>query len=348
MNDLIRNTRYYRWITLDNNDSMLEEIILLKVNNENSCSVKVKRGNDVGSIKKITLDYLKTNYTKLSPDGYIIFNIVSVRDNLKDVMVTIVRKKDIDNHETLPYAVCRQCLVDIFAKQLDKTGKDYVGLSVSKDSCPADVSFDNFFACDNICYTEYVSFYIGDSLDYIFQYIKNVDRFDNTLVNLFNDHCNYKSGNNKFIADVFKKDSCLDGYCKSLKDLLILNNFKYDLNTAYGIYPLNISDDDLAYGVLNDNARTILSEILNTRIEKSIVLKYDRDIDLSQIQRKYCLISTNSDTVYVVGYVTSGQYYNLKDMEDEDNINKLQQRFPSVLIQEAYSSISFNKKKYEI
>lgn len=340
---MILNERYYYW---NDNDS-IEEFRICRINNENSITIVKTVGSNVGEKKKIDPKELK-NYRMLRPDGYISFNIAVLSKNLKDVIVIISTNNDLIRGIKEPYAVCRQCVIDLFAKQLSQKHEDITGISVSRDTCPADVEFKNFLACEGVEYSEVMAYYIGDKLDTILSLIKKPSLYNNVLQDLFDDHCMIISNNNKYIANSYKKKRQVDGYCKTIEDLLNLNNFEYDLYRAFDIIPTDFAEDDFKEGVLSSKASEILSSIINANIDKSLVIKYDKDIDLSEIKRKTILVSDINGTVWVVGYTINGKYtVPVENFESDDNIEKINSIMPTDSIISAYQHLKFNKEKFE-
>ena len=336
--NVINNTRYYKWINDD-----IEELIICKIFNDSKYKVRYTKGEHTGDTATIT-DTELSEYTKLTPDGCISFSVVSLQ-KIKDVMVCIIRTKD-KSVSALPYAVCRQCVLDLFAKQL--YDKDYCGISISMDSCPADVPFNEYFGCEKIDYSYLVSYYIGDSLDYILSLFKH-DKFNTVLEELFRDHCMYISNNNKYIAESYKSKVEVDGYCKELTTLLSLNNFEYDLYKAFDIIRLDIPKDQLIDdNVLSEYATVILSNILQVHIAKSLVIPYDKDIDLKEIKRSYVLITDADGVVYVVAYTGTKFNLPLEQYESYDNIRKLYNHFKNDdSVADAFSHIVYNRSKYQ-
>lgn len=340
---MMLNERYYYW-----KDNDLEEYRVCRINNEKSITVEKTIGSNVGEKKKIDPEELKQYYKMLRPDGYLCFSIASLSKDLKDIMVTLSTKDEIIKGLPEPYAICRQCAIDLFAKQLSKNHEDIVGISISRDTCPADVDFKNFFACENIEYSEIVAVYIGDKLDNLVSMIKKPKLFDDVLQESFDEHCMFLSNNNKYIANTYKKKRQVDGYCKSLVDLLKLNNFEYDFLRAFNIIPTNLTEDEFKEGVLSSSAEEILSSFINANIDKSIVIKYNKDIDLSEIKRKYILISDINGTIWIVGYTTNGRYQvPIENIESDSNIEKIRNFIPSESVIEAYNHLKFNKEKFE-
>ena len=352
---LLKNTRYYKW----EDDGSLTELRILKMQNESLCSVIFTKGLKFtpGTKKKIPVQELTDDYTKLRPDGYISFDIVTVGKKLKDVMVIITRQEDIQAREKTPYAVCRQCAVDLFAKQLSPDNVDYAGISVSKESCPADVKFENFLACETVELDETIAYYIGDSLDNILNLLRHTSQFDTVLTTLFNDHCDYITNNNHYISEVYKKTKNeINGYYKSLKDLLYWNNFEYDIYRAFDIIPLTVSKEDIictdeikdSVDKLTVYGMQLLSSIVCRNIYESIVLPYDKDIDMKKIQGSFMLIATNEGKVFLVAYKYNDNYkVPLESIESEENIEKLNNILPYGSVQNVYEHIQFRNGKYK-
>ena len=340
------NDRWYRWID-GFEGSVIEEIRVIRIQNKEVCTVKFVKG-ERSDTKKLEQKYIQENYTKLTPDGYLTFSVVPTGKVTTDIMVTISTRSDIKKGEVLPYAVCRQGAIDLFAKQLSKTNNDIVGISVSRDTCPADVDFSEFFACDGVIYSETMSYYIGDKLSDCLNIIKKKDKFTETLTDNFEKHCMYIANNNKFIANTYKVRTEVDGYCKTLEDLLMLNNFEYDVNSAFGIISTDLTKDDFSEETLSALAMEVIGSLLRVEIDRSLAIPYDKDIDLSKIKRKYCLVSDKDNNIYVVAYTISGKYVvPIEDQESEQNIDKLSKVLSAESLQLAYQHMKFNSSKYK-
>lgn len=338
---ILKNTRFYKW----DSGEELEEVTIVRMYNEDTCGVLKTRGTDVGKTFKMKVSEIEADYTMLRPDGYISFAIVKLDKGLEDVMVAISRELDIQKGESLPYAVCRQCVNDIFAKQFSKV--DYSGLSISQESCPANVEFENYLACNAVSYFDNVAYYIGDNLEEKVLPTLKIEKFDAVLENLFASHCMYLANGNKFIAEGYKARSDVDGYCRKLSDLLRLNNFEYDLNRAFNIIPMTFPAEDFAGRSLSLRAIEVLSSILRVQIDKTLVVEYAKDIDLKKIERYHCLVSDIDGKVYVVAYTISGKYHvPLNDTESAENLEKLIRNMPAESVQLAYEHLNFSHAKY--
>ena len=345
---IYKNSKYY----ILNNDGNLFEIKVLRFVNSSKLSEQVTKSSSedkpVGSKFNILKDDLEKDYTRLIPDGYINFDIVTLGKNLKDVMVTIIRDKDIREKAQTPFAVCRQCCIDLFAKQTNPENVDVSGISISKDTCPADVDFKNFFACDGIEKQEVIAYYIGDNIEEIFTLLKNKEEYDRVLDKLFHDHVDYICSKNRFLAETYEDRNEVDGYYRTLETLLVGNNFLFDLYSAFNIIPTTFFKEELVTSndTLTDEAVKVLSALTSTNIDKSLVIKYDRDIDLSKIQRKYLLVTDGDFNVYVVAYTEAGNYHNPMKFETRENLAKLQTKFDSESLGLAMNRLMFVTAKY--
>ena len=347
------NTRYYRY--LDETDDSLEVIRILKYQNTETVKYEVIKGSRLGEKGKIPIKELFDDYTKLNNDGVISFSIAHLH-KLDDIMVMFMKQKDLDNGIGIPYAVCRQCVTDIFHYAFSKKDKDYFGLSISQDSCPANVDFSNFLACEGVSKQINIAYYIGDKLDDLLTLFKH-DDYNYVLNTLFMDHCNYASNGISFICKEYLGRDNLDGYVKDLRSLLISNNFEYDIQNAFNIIPMTVdfSGDvngkiDLSDGAeLSEEARYNLSFILRKNINRSLVIKYDKDIDLDSLShRLYQLVSDVNNDVYLIAYDTIGEFHiPVESVETPENIEALNNIVDAKSVKDAYQYIRLNTWKYE-
>ena len=336
-----KNARFYKW----NDNNELQEFKILGFQNGDIIKIKWTKGDKKDIKEKVDKNIIK-EYTELKPDAVISFLIVNLRNDLRDVVITVSKSTDIQNGATLPSIVCRQCIVDIFASQFSNTKKEYYGLSISTDSCPAGVDFENFLVCDGIEYIETVSYYIGDTLENITENITE-RKYNDVLSILFMDHC--KSVSNGFTfsykSNIEKKN--LDGYCKTVYDLLDINNFMYDIYHAFNIIPLNLDLSSFEGDAAPNDCTSALSRFLCVNITKSLLLKYDKDIDLNKISTNYQLIVDSNYVVYVLVYKHQGIYHvPVEDVENEENIIKLNERINTRSLRDAVSVLMIQKNKY--
>lgn len=253
----------------------------------------------------VTSQYLKDNYIKLKPDGYVSFAIVDLQDGIKDTIISLYRIKDLESGEQVPYAACRQNIYDLFTNQIKDKYKTYIGVSISKDTVPEDTPYEMVLACNGISYNNMVSVYIDDTLETMLSMIKE-DKYDLVLKTLKNN----------------LSDDSIAGSCETLRQLLVENNFIYDFYKAFDIVkiPFDIELVEDTYELI-PYQREILEDYLKTEMFKTYVLEYDKEIDLKKIQREYVLISDKNDKLFVVAYDKGkyiNRYYqkNIKDKRD--------------------------------
>ncbi len=345
------NTRYYKWYQ-ENEKDELEEIIIVRVNDNDTYFVQRTKGKEVGEKFSISAEDLSYDYTKLSPDGFITFNIVSVGKSMRDVMVTFNRTKDFEAGDQESYAVCRQGTNDIFAQQYQQE-QEYTGISISKDTCPANVEFINFLACDGCEESIAVAYYIGDKIKDILALIK-LKNYDIVLQNMFTERCKYKAKDYKPAFNKYMQLNSIDGYSKSVEELLKVNNFSYDIYRGFDIIPFNLDLAMCINNALDPVALETLKLMICKDITKSIVIPYDKSINLSTIERSYQLVSDVEDNVYVIAYIDSGNYIapNTEMTEDGEStsvaslLNMMGK--DTAYLQEAYSNLNFNKSKFNM
>lgn len=283
--------KFYKYI--EETDTV-EVIRICKIKNENSFSYIMLDGNK-GSINK---SELLADYTKLKSDATLAFTIVNLQDNMKDIIVAIYRTADLENGINLPYAVCRQNVFDLFTNQVQKGKTMYFGVSVSVDTIPEDVPFEMILACNGLAYDNKISVYMDDDLETILSFV-NTSKFDAVLNNMYTKVSN----------------SEIKGYCSSLKQLLVENDFMYDFLTGFNIHRVDFVLQTQENGELETNQRIIIEEMLKVEMFKTYVLKYDKEINLKEIKRNYILVSDKNNKLYIIGY-DKGEYINRAYMQN--------------------------------
>lgn len=285
---------------------------------------KVTVVNEETKLKKqIVFEALK-DYTPLEPFGFVSFSDVSVEDRngdkQKDVIVTLYRLLDVRIGLNEPFAICRQSVTDFFYSTFaQKYDHEMVGISVTRDNCPANIPYHMVAACDEVNKFEIVNFYLEDTVEDILNCIF-VKYYDDILTDLFNDHI---KATGKFMMS---EKSSVDGWCKKLSTLLKDNNFITDMDTIRDIAAVdfNLSDyfeefktikNEKGYKLNNEVLEFFCNTFKVNAVETS-VLKYGHDIDLSEFNNtNYTLIRDNTNTLYIVAYLVDGEYLE-KDLQD--------------------------------
>jgi len=265
-----------------NEDDSIEFLRLIKVKNAD-CYILL---NSKKERVKLTEDEL-SKYVKLRPDGYINYSIVSLDAGIKDIIVSMFRREDIENGDAIPYCICRQNIFDLFTNNFVKDDKtQFVGCSVSKDTCPADIDYKMIMGCNSIIDNINVSMYVDDILD---------DLLDPISVLNFNDVLfkNYIKSRNENIY----------GYCKTLKELLHTNNFMYDVLKAFNIIkvPFLTLYNPNSNEIYTSN-REWLESYLKVEMFKTFVVPFTKEIDLKKIERDHVIISDINNEIFIVLY----------------------------------------------
>lgn len=290
---IIPGTKFFRYI------DGKEDPDVVRIFNINTANNEVKYYDENNKKQKMPYEELISNYKMLRPDGIIMFSIVEL-GAVKDVIVSL-QSFSIDNckfDKNLPYCVCRQSVYDFFSNMTksDDSPIYHVGVSVSQDTCPADINFRDMLSCTNILDNRSISIYLDDHIEDILRYI-NPRKYNEVLRIL-------KQSNISNYGNAL-------GYCETLKELLISNNFMYDFRRCFGIMEIPFTVDEESEGLSLENILYMENEI-KANIMETYLIRYTREIDLRTIKRDYKLVTSSSDKydkVYIVGYDKSDNDY---------------------------------------
>lgn len=246
-----------------------------------------------GKVTSIPANEFLTKYKFLRPDAIL---SVSTLVTAKEPDVMVVLGKPNDPSKT---AVCRQGVFDFFSNNIRKYDTDpyYVGVSVSRNTCPANINFEMVLVCDEMTSNRFMYVYLDDTLDDILS-LFNSKRYDSILANMA-------------LNRTFINDHKTIGYCSTLRELLTHNNFMYDFRQMFDIMDLPYAIDEEAEGLSIDNILFMENE-LKVNIMETYLIRYTREIDLRTIKRSYKLVASAIDDykkIYIVGYdVADGDY----------------------------------------
>lgn len=313
-------------------------------------TAKVKN-KTTGLEEKILIKDIYEYYSLLKPVGYICFNIVDLKNNMQDVIVSLF-KEDRESTINVPYAVCRQCIMDFIYQQIDPKS-EIVGISINRDTFPANLDFDIMLACDNVHTGNIVAVYMNYTLDKILSFIKAKD-FDNVLYGTMSDYARNKADKlGNYVYNEILKNDIYNGYCKSLRVLLDSNNFMCDFYNAFNIYNFNFDLSGREGKSLNMDEVETVSTMLCKNIVSTIIVKYDYDVDISNLGNDTVLIADKNGDLYIIGYIEDKSKPYRIDVRDmgEDNIIKINNIMAKAgktdsNISRAYNDIVFNKNKY--
>ena len=312
-------------------EDSLEIIRIIKVKKSSIYDIPNEitiKDEGTGVIKEIKVDSLK-GYTPLEPDGYMTFNIVSVADsngNLSnDVIVTASKVLNIKIGDTIPFAICRQSITDVFYNLLCKDESEMIaGLSINQNSCPSNFDFRLMLACNDIVYSEHINFYRTDTLEDILNMVR-VQKFNKVLNSLYKTHIETV----KDPSLSFKRED--KGWCKDLKTLLKENSFQNDINEMLGITDVTFEIDKYliekplivhgeekgTFASCSDELRLWLSSIFKVNISECTFLEFGHDINLADFNNaRYFLLRDKTNKLYLVVYTCDGEYLEA-DLENE-------------------------------
>lgn len=274
-------------------DNKLEKYHIEKYNDSND-SFRVRDLNN--ETKYIKSDDILNVFILLNPDAIITFNIVKLQQG-KDVMVCFHPIKEVSS---IPYVVCRQSIIDVFSDMAYKMSNHYkftmeeatfVGMSISQESCPADIDFNIVLGCESIEYTFKVAYYLGDSLDTILSYLFNKKKFNNVLANIIlNGMQNYRYN--------------VSGYCNNINELLYQTKFMADIQKYFKIkiFPYELKEE-IIHNYVDNSRLQIFESMIGKHVNTMYIAEYNKTIDLDSLKREYVLgQSMNSSKLYIVGY----------------------------------------------
>lgn len=281
---------YYRYV-----GDELEKIRIVKFSKSTK---KYYCRFDNGDIIKLREQEIKNkNFILLRPNGYLDITSVILECNLHDVIIGFHKTEDIEKGDNVPYACCRQSVFDVYSNitNRDINSFEYVGIAIDKDSCPEDVDYNIMLACNAVDKSEVIAYYIGDDIKELL-FWTDLSYYDSILDYMYN------------IANKTK----FKGYCKTVYELIDVNQFVHNVYRAFGIKPVNLEillaedQDDLYDG---NPLIPLVENIVKTYISSVQIIKYGYDIDLSLIKRSYVLIADTAGKIYILTY-QKGDYYN--------------------------------------
>lgn len=319
---------YYKY-NIETDDFDILRVIAI----QNAETVRcIKNGNSSDSTK-ISVDELKSGYTRLLSDGVVSLSNVIVMDSqmpgrpLKDVIVMLHKRNENRNFSD-PDVVCRQSITDFF--NMDPS-KDLIGVSVSKESIPAGIDMEDVIYCDKVLNATIMNVYKNDTLDFIMMVLKNKEA-DDILKDLYDVRLHHFQNIYKEPDSVSGARVSAEGYNKDVKSLLLTNNFMYDFYQAFGVSKVTFEipfDENNERNYLPNDLKDILNNLYKIAMDKAIVVKYDFDIDFEEMKMPYLLVMDKTNTLYIVAYTTAGEFLkcdikiDANSKEEENIVNKI-------------------------
>jgi len=297
-------TKFYKYTEEDE----LEVIRILKVGNY-PINGKVVNNSYIVSIEGANSQTYKSDddlheYTLLRADAIYNFAlVVNAEDNVKlcDVVVLMAKKNDKE-----PYVICRQMMSNLFHEMLNPDHAA-LGLSLSQDTCPADINMKSMLICHKLIKTVTINGYLDDTPDTILQ-----------LANRFTIQADKVLEKQKQQL----KNSYV-GLCGSTKELLFKNGFWEDVDKGLNIIVLN---DNIENCSLSGEQLIYLENHISYIMNDIHVIEYGHDVDFTKIKTDYMLIRDLNQKLYLINYLR-GSFIKQEHLSEEE-----MQKFTSIKI----------------
>lgn len=312
----------YKMYKFDENEN-LKMIRITKVAEYNDMIdyIDLDTGEKTESVNVSTI----SGFTPLDPVGCVLIMDVGVNDSTgvmnKDVIIACYRMIDLKLNINEPFAICRQSINDFFASTL-YPDKDIVGVSVTRDNCPAEIDYRLMVAANTVFKQDMIHIYYEDTIDDILKCATHLKVYNRTLNNLQESYINSMGLLNR------NNKASINGWCKDLPSLLKDNNYQNDLDTMMSIEAVdfNISEHLVTRKVGDKEVEgfdPLISEFFRVTFQipavDTIVVKYDHDIDLAEFNNtNYIKMRDNTNTLYIVVYRLEGQFLE-KELEEWKN-----------------------------
>ena len=291
-----------KYYTYDEDTSKVQVVRIHKVKNTNKIIARVEI--DQGEVCKLpkmiilTKRDIEDNYTKLVPDGIVVFNTVKYQ-GLDDVTVTVFKTdKNGYINNNMPYCICRQLIRDFFDFMIKGNWNLCTfGMSISTDTIPEGMNFNSAFAIDQVIDTRIVSIYFDDNFADIIKFINTIN-YDDALERTYN----------RITKDWHKADEL--GFVNNLRDLLYFNNFQDDLDRAFGVTHVHtvFTEENFTGNKLTYRQVETIGDEINKNIDADhILVKYDKTIVLSKIKYAYKLLRDDNGVLVVLIYNDDGE-----------------------------------------
>ena len=252
---------------------------------------------------------LKKDWIMLSPDTLVSIACTLDGDSVPDVYVCVHKMEDLQNGESRPALMLRQNVYnDAKNEAVQMTGAVtnifYVG---EIRSIVTEQSYDyvkDFMDIKEAPLTTAVACYLDDNIQDIMRCIdkkelKGVDAYLDAI----------ETTARETVPDA-------EGYCRSLSEFLTVNDFIKHYRSLFNIWTIDFKietkggynkDGDI---VLNERQIKRLEDEVKAHISDVIVIKYDKDIDISKIatQMAHVVVCDPDDKIYLIAYKVVSYY----------------------------------------
>lgn len=304
MPKFLPGTKFYKY----ENDELVVKRVVRCMDNDIFELKDVNGGSKTSMI--ISANDLKNQYVLLDPDTLITISCVTDCENVPDVYVCVHKIEALQEGENRPAMILRQNIYDDFKNEsLQESGvisnKVYVGCCKSIIIETSYDYADDMMDIETIHESISIAGYLDDKVTDI---LKCIDK--RTLLNI-----------DRYLQDIYSAsvDILPDavGYCRSLSELLSTNNFMSHYRSLFNIWDIDfkIELDKRSYNeegdiILNSKQKDRLEHLILANIDDVTILKYDKDIDISEIvtQKSHIVVCDPTDTIYLITYRVVSYY----------------------------------------
>lgn len=243
---------------------------------------------------------LVEKYVALENDAFLNCMITAAEDGVADVYACVNHCSSMAAGNNEPALVLRQNVYSSTKNQFSLGSDIYVGDCVTLAMLGQNEKVSDLFEFAEILESASVAIYIDDDIDTMLSMLPNkfMKSVESTLKML----------------KAMDKTGAIKGYCTSLKELMTTNHFMDCYLSTFNIakikFPIVIGDDSFnAEGdiKLNKKQHTLLENALGRYLSDVKIIKYDRDLDISQIvNTTHSMICDSNNEIYLVAYTVDG------------------------------------------
>lgn len=262
--------------------------------------------DEEGLKSTIKIKDLSDKYVMITPDAFVNFIIAEEELNgvkFTDLYVCVNKTPDTIDGNMRPSLIMRQNYFSKF-KNVNLSALDsviYVGeCATIINSTPQEL--EEMLTFDRIRKSYSVSIYLDDKLSDILDCVPN--KFKKDVVST--------------LAEIKTPlASNVEGVTSSLEEFMVDNNFMDNFRAIFNIlsidFPIVLGDESYNSDgdiVLNDKQKKRFEDTLRRYITDIKVIKYDKDIDVSQIVSvQHSVVCDSNDDIFIIAYTIVG-YYN--------------------------------------
>lgn len=297
-------------------ESIIRRITKFKSSFDGSVQYVLKEKGKEDINKIVSNETLCDKYIRIAPDAFL--NIMITKEpqtdgSTSDVYFCVNKSSDIADEQKSPSLILRQNYFNRFKNMGLSIFSDlYIGdcittMNASKEEIVEAMTFESIEKQISI------ALYLDDTLQDILMCIPNKFKKD-------------MNATLSYIKSTLPKN--VSGTCDTFEQLLEEQDFMGNLMAIFNITKINFpiilgeeSYDENGDIILNAKQINLLQNIMRRYISDIIVIKYDKDIDISQIvSSKHIMVHDTHNEIFLIAYTAIGYY---ADSDDEDVLRSM-------------------------